>query len=101
MKCPTGGWPAVRTLEYSRAVIPALLFIKRLALALAQGCYDPVVDIRSLVAQIDEEIARLQQARSLLAGTAGQPRRGRPPGRSAKKTAGRPPLSPEARAKIA
>jgi hypothetical protein len=73
----------------------------QLALALAQGCYDPVVDMRTLVAQIDEEIARLEQARSLLAGTAGQPHRGRPPGRSTKKTAGRPPLSPEARAKIA
>jgi len=57
----------------------------------------------SIVAALDEEIARLQSARSLLAGSAGPKRRGRPP-RSKPAVAAAPKrrtLSPEARKKIA
>jgi hypothetical protein len=40
--------------------------------------------ITDLLRNIDEEIARLQQARALLAGTDNPRRRGRPPGISSK-----------------
>jgi hypothetical protein len=56
-----------------------------------------------IVAALDEEIARLQNARSLVAGSASPKRRGRPP-RSKPAVAAAPKrrtLSPEARKKIA
>jgi hypothetical protein len=42
------------------------------------------VKVEEILAGIDQEIARLQQARTLLAGD--QPRRGRPPGSKSAKT---------------
>jgi hypothetical protein len=66
------------------------------------------VDVREIVAQIDAEIAKLQQARALLAGTkAAAAGRGRPKGSKniepvvpAKKVKKRK-LSPEGRKRIA
>jgi hypothetical protein len=66
------------------------------------------MDIREIVAQIDAEIAKLQQARALLAGTKGATTgRGRPrgsksidPATPAKKVKKRK-LSPEGRKRIA
>jgi hypothetical protein len=69
------------------------------------------VKVEEILAGIDQEIARLQHARNLLAGD--QPRRGRPRGSTAAKaakSAGRPAksagrkkrrLSPEGRKRIA
>jgi hypothetical protein len=61
------------------------------------------MDTSSIVAALDEEIARLQNARSLLAGSASPKRGGRPP--QSKPAVTRAPkrrtLSPEARKKIA
>jgi hypothetical protein len=50
--------------------------------ALSNGGY---VKVEEILAGIDQEIARLQHARSLLAGD--QPRRGRPRGSTSKKAA--------------
>jgi hypothetical protein len=50
--------------------------------ALSKGGY---VKVEEILAGIDQEIARLQHARSLLAGD--QPRRGRPRGSTSKKAA--------------
>jgi hypothetical protein len=45
-----------------------------------QLLYSRRMDITALLKSIEEEIARLQQARALLAGTNSARRRGRPPG---------------------
>jgi hypothetical protein len=68
------------------------------------------VEVSGIIAQIDAQIAKLQQARALLAGTtAGQAGRGRPKGSkngvktttpTVKKTSKRK-LSPEGRKRIA
>jgi hypothetical protein len=58
------------------------------------------VNTQELVAHIDQEIARLQNARNLLAGSGETKRRGRPPG-TAKKPAEKRTLSAAARQKIA
>jgi hypothetical protein len=49
-----------------------------------QLIYSRRMDITALLKSIEEEIARLQQARALLAGTNSPRRRGRPPGSSNK-----------------
>jgi hypothetical protein len=71
--------------------------------------YGGIVKVDEILAGIDQEIARLQQARTLLAGD--QPRRGRPRGSKSVKTtkAAKPAktarkqrrLSPEGRKRIA
>ena len=62
------------------------------------ACYAVPVNTQELLAGIDQEIARLQNARNLLAGAGETKRRGRPPGR---KTAKKRTLSAAARQKIA
>jgi len=60
--------------------------------------------IQDIVSEIDAEILRLQQVRSLLTGThpVAKAKLGRPVGvKSSKKTEAKRTLSPEARAKIA
>ena len=63
------------------------------------------MEITSLLRNIDDEIARLQQARTLLAGTDSPRRRGRPPGTTnkAKTTAvtAKRTMSAEGRKRIA
>jgi hypothetical protein len=66
------------------------------------------VEVSGIIAQIDAQIAKLQQARALLAGTpAGKAGRGRPKGsKNAAKTAApkkavKRKLSPEGRKRIA
>src|ERR1700712_1279254 len=54
----------------------------RIFCALSKGGY---VKVEEILAGIDQEIARLQHARNLLAGD--QPRRGRPRGSTSKKAA--------------
>jgi hypothetical protein len=56
------------------------------------------MDTNALLAELDAEIERLQQVKALLTG---QPRRGRPPGKTPQPTRfGRRTMSPEGRAKI-
>lgn len=64
------------------------------------GCYAVFVITKELLAAIDQEIARLQNAWNLLAGSEGARRRGRPPG-TGKKQAKKRVLSAAARQKIA
>jgi hypothetical protein len=67
------------------------------------------VEVSRIIAEIDGQIAKLQQARALLAGGAGAPRagRGRPKGSKNAATAkdasaaGKRKLSPEGRKRIA
>ena len=48
------------------------------------------MEITKIVAELDIQIARMKQARVLLTeGTTGGKRRGRPPGKAAKKSSGR------------
>ena len=54
----------------------------------------------TLIAELDKQIARLREARNLLAGAESAKRRGRPPVK-AKATRKKRVLSPEARAKMA
>src|SRR5262249_37081889 len=56
--------------------------IARILYAMSKGGY---VKVEEILAGIDQEIARLQHARNLLAGD--QPRRGRPRAATSKKTA--------------
>jgi len=58
------------------------------------------VNTHTLVSEIDKQIARLREARDLLAGTVAVKRRGRPAGKPAA-TRKKRTLSPEARAKMA
>jgi hypothetical protein len=58
------------------------------------------VNTQELLAAIDQEIARLQSARNILAGSGEAKRRGRPPGTGKKPTKQRT-LSAAARQKIA
>ena len=58
------------------------------------------MNTQELVAHIDQEIARLQRARDLLAGSGETRRRGRPSG-AGKKQANKRVLSEAARQKIA
>jgi hypothetical protein len=69
----------------------------------ARFCYLIGMNTSSIIAALDEEIARLQNARSLIAGSASPKRRGRPPQSKPAGTAAskRRTLSPEARKKIA
>jgi hypothetical protein len=53
------------------------------------------VQVKQIVVELESEIARLKQARALLAGASGK-RRGRPPGKST----GKRRLSPEGRRRI-
>jgi hypothetical protein len=62
--------------------------------------YAVPVNTQELLAGIDQEIARLQNARNLLAGLGETKRRGRPPG-TGKKSAMKATLSAAARQKIA
>lgn len=64
------------------------------------ACYAVPVNTEDLLAAIDQEIARLQSARNLLAGSEEAKRRGRPAG-TGKKQAKKRTLSASARAKIA
>jgi hypothetical protein len=67
------------------------------------------VEVKSIIAEIDAQILKLQQARSLLAGTTSPPRagRGRPKGSKNTASAGttttprKRKLSPEGRKRIA
>jgi hypothetical protein len=63
------------------------------------------VQVSQILAELDSEIERLQQARSLLAGSVTPRRRGRPPLSGQPKAAATAPkkrrLSPEERQKIA
>lgn len=63
------------------------------------------METQQLLATIDAEIARLQQARALLSGTPTPKKRGRKPGQPAKKNAptkkAKRTMSPEGRARIA
>jgi hypothetical protein len=61
------------------------------------------VQVSQIVIEIDTEIARLQQARDLLAGGSAKvvKRRGRVAGKKAVKTPAKRKLSPEGRRKIA
>jgi hypothetical protein len=61
--------------------------------------YSVRVSTQDIIAAIDAEILRLQQARKLISGSAGTTRRGRPPADSARKV--KRTLSVEAREKIA
>ena len=58
------------------------------------------MNTQELLAAIDQEIARLQNARNILAGSGETKRRGRPPGTGKKQSAKRV-LSAAARQKIA
>jgi hypothetical protein len=58
------------------------------------------VNTQTLVFELDKQIARLREARGLLAGTVSTRRRGRPSTKSAT-TRKKRVLSPEARAKMA
>jgi hypothetical protein len=58
------------------------------------------VNTQTLVSELDKQIARLREARNLLAGTVSTRRRGRPAGKSVAPHKTRS-LSPEARAKMA
>jgi len=58
------------------------------------------VNTHTLVSELDKQIARLREARDLLAGTVSTRRRGRPSTKSAP-TRKKRTLSPEARAKMA
>jgi hypothetical protein len=64
-------------------------------------CYHFAVNISSVVAQIDQEILRLQQVRALLTQNSTAPRRGRPRVNAAEKPAKRHTMSAEGRARIA
>ena len=64
------------------------------------ACYSVPVNTQELVAHIDQEIARLQSALNLLAGSGETKRRGRPPATGKKQPAKRV-LSSAARQKIA
>jgi hypothetical protein len=64
------------------------------------ACYAVPVNTQELLAGIDQEIARLQNARNLLTGSGETKHRGRPPG-TGKKTARKRTLSAAARQKIA
>jgi hypothetical protein len=58
------------------------------------------VQVKQIVAELEKEIARLKEARELLAG-AGAKRRGRPPGKSTKSTGSRKRhLTPAGRKRI-
>lgn len=54
------------------------------------------MQVTQIVTELEREIARLKEARALLAGAAGAKRRGRPPGKSTRKRR----LSPEGRKRI-
>jgi hypothetical protein len=66
-------------------------------------CYSVSVKTTEILAAIDTEIARLQEARNALAGMSGAKRRGRPSASASmsKTTRKKRVLSPEAREKIA
>jgi hypothetical protein len=52
------------------------------------------VEVKKIIAELEEQIARLKEARSLLAGvTTGAKRRGRPPGKSSARGNGRKRIS--------
>jgi hypothetical protein len=67
---------------------------------LSGACYAVSVNTHELLAAIDHDIARLQNARNILAGSEETKRRGRPPG-TGKKPAKKRTLSAAARQKIA
>lgn len=61
------------------------------------------MEVKQIIAELDQEIARLREARALLAGeTSGKPKRGRRPGSATapKKAAGKRNLTPEGRKRI-
>lgn len=60
------------------------------------------MEVKKIIAELEEQIARLKEARSLLAGvTTGAKRRGRPPGKSSARGNGRKRhLSAEGRKRI-
>jgi hypothetical protein len=60
------------------------------------------VEVKQIVTELDQEIARLKEARALLAGESSSPRRGRPAGSSAATKGGakKRNLSPEGRRRI-
>jgi hypothetical protein len=64
-------------------------------------CYHFAVNISSVVAQIDQEISRLQQVRALLTQNSVAPRRGRPRVSAAATPTKRHTMSAEGRARIA
>jgi hypothetical protein len=66
-------------------------------------CYSVSVKTTEILAAIDAEIARLQEARNALAGLSGAKRRGRPPAAASttETTRKKRVLSAAARAKIA
>jgi len=59
------------------------------------------MDIDTIVAELDAEIARLEQVRAVLAGSAPSAAAAPAPAKTAKKRGGHRKMSPEARARIA
>jgi hypothetical protein len=69
---------------------------------LSRGVSEGTVEVKGIVAELEKQIARLKEARALLAGDGpvGK-RRGRPPGKSSgKRRGGKRNLTPEGRKRI-
>jgi hypothetical protein len=59
------------------------------------------VEVKQIVAELEKEIARLKEARALLAGEgSGRKKRGRPAGKASGRSSGKRRLTPEGRKRI-